>query len=93
VARRILERIRDLVRAGAYGLTIHALEELESDDLAAEDLEQILLLGRIVEHQRDAETGDRKYVFLGTCISGAPAYAVVKFAYSERLLVVTVFLG
>jgi hypothetical protein len=90
VARRILERIRDLVRAGAYGLTIHALE---SDDLAAEDLEQILLLGRIVEHQRDAETGDRKYVFLGTCISGAPAYAVVKFAYSERLLVVTVFLA
>ena len=89
----MLERSRELVRVGAYGLTSHALEELESDDLAGEDLEQILLGGRIVERQRDAETGDHKYVFFGTCFSGAPAYAVVKFAHPERLLVVTVFLA
>jgi hypothetical protein len=89
VARRVLERIRELVRAGAYGLTIHALEELENDDLTAEDLEQVLCSGNIVERQWDAETGDRKYVIVGRCLSEDQAYAVVKFAEP----VLTIFLA
>ncbi len=93
MARRILERIRELIRAGAYGLTIHALEELEHDGLTGEDLEQILLSGRIVGRQRDAETGHRKYLVLGRCLSEDPAYAVVKFADPKRVLVLTVFLA
>ena len=93
MARRTLERIRELIRAGAYGLTIHALEELESDDLTGEDLEAILLSGKVIRRQRDAQTGDRKYVVLGRCLSRLPACAVVKFADPDRLLVVTVFLA
>ena len=93
MARRILERIRELIRAGAYGLTIHALEELEYDGLTGQDLEQILLSGRIVERQRDAKTGHRKYLVLGRCLSEDPAYAVVKFADPKRILVLTVFLA
>ncbi|MDL2717234.1 MAG: DUF4258 domain-containing protein [Acidobacteriota bacterium] len=93
MARRILERIRELIRAGEYGLTIHALEELEHDGLAGEDLERILLSGRIVERQRDADTGHYKYLVLGQCRSETPAYAVVKFADPKRVLVLTVFLA
>jgi hypothetical protein len=74
-------------------LTIHALEELEHDGLTGEDLEQILLSGRIVERQRDAETGHRRYLVLGRCLSEEPAYAVVKFANPRRVLVLTVFLA
>lgn len=89
--RRILERIREIVRAGNYGLTIHALEELENDDLTGEDLEAILLSGQIVQRQRDEQTGDLKYVIRGPCLTGEAALAVVKLGESRRILVLTVF--
>lgn len=91
--RRILERIREIVRAGNYGLTIHALEELENDDLTDEDLEAILFSGQIVRRQRDEQTGDLKYVIRGFCLAGEAAFAVVKVAESKRILVLTVFLA
>ena len=48
---RMLNRMRDKIRALQYVMTIHAEEEMDSDDLSIFDVEQAILTGRIIERQ------------------------------------------
>jgi hypothetical protein len=59
---RILNRMREKVRALQYVMTVHAEEEMDSDGLSIFDVEQIILTGRVVERQKDAETDEWKYL-------------------------------
>ena len=59
---RVLDRIRGLIREGAYVVTDHAEEEMAEDDLSIADLETAILTGAILERQRDPTTRERKYV-------------------------------
>lgn len=87
-----LNRIRDLVRSLNYVVSIHAVEELDDDNLTIFDLESILLTGRIIERQRDRPTREVKCVVSGTTLAGAPAEAVVKVGPAGQLIVITVYL-
>ncbi len=46
---RVLKQLRSLTRKRNYILTIHALEEMGEDDVLAEDVENAILTGQIVE--------------------------------------------
>jgi len=70
----------------------HAVEELDHDNLAILDLENILLTSEIVERQRDRKTHERKFVVRGTTVGGLQAEAVVKFGPLGSLFVITVYL-
>lgn len=59
---RILKRMRDLVRRELYVMTTHSDEEADADGFSVFDVESAILMGEIVERQKDAETGEWKYV-------------------------------
>ena len=62
---RILKRMRDLVRASEYVLTVHGADEIEADGLSVFDVEHCILTGKIVKRQRDRVTGGWKYSVKG----------------------------
>ena len=84
--------MRDLVRSLNYVVSIHAAEELEDDNLTILDLENIILTGKIVERQRDAQTREVKTVVRGSTLGGREAETVVKVGPTGTLFVITVYL-
>jgi hypothetical protein len=68
---RILNQMRERVRALQYVMTLHAEEEMDGDDLSIFDVEQAILTGQIIERQKDAETGEWKYLIKGESLSRA----------------------
>ena len=76
---RILKRMRELVRQGQYVMTTHADEEADADDFFVVDIESAILTGKIVERQKEAETGEWKYVISGQAAHGRQMSVVAKF--------------
>jgi len=88
---RELRRFRSLVRERKYIITIHALEEMGEDDVLDEDIENVILRGRIVERQVDRATRERKYVLTGTDVAGEPIGVVLKMGSTGKVIVITVY--
>ena len=85
-------RIRNLVRALKYVVSLHVAEELEDDDLTILDLENILLTGHIIERQKDHDTDETKIVIRGRTLDEREAEVVVKLGLSGILYIITVYL-
>lgn len=60
---RILTKMRDSVRTRRYVMTLHAEEEMDQEELSIFDVESVILTGRIVERQKDRESGERNTLF------------------------------
>lgn len=88
---RELRRFRLLVRERQYIFTIHALEEMGEDDVLDEDIENVILRGRIVERQVDRATRERKYILTGTDLAGEPVGVVLKMGSTGKVVVITVY--
>lgn len=88
---RILKQMRESVRALQYVMTIHAEEEMSGDDLSIFDLEQAILTGQIVERQKDAETGEWKYLVKGKSVEGNAVVSVSKLSPTGKLVIITVY--
>ncbi|HLL14680.1 MAG TPA: DUF4258 domain-containing protein [Pyrinomonadaceae bacterium] len=88
---KILNRMREKVRALQYVMTLHAEEEMDSDDLSIFDVEQAILTGRIGERQKDTETGEWKYLIRGKSIEGRDVVAVSKLSSTGKLIIITVY--
>ena len=82
--------MRDLV--GLYVMTTHADEEADADDLSVFDVESAILNGKIVERQKDADTGEWKYVISGERVDDEQISVVAKFGTSVQMLyIMTVY--
>jgi hypothetical protein len=88
---RILNRMRDKVRALQYVMTLHAEEEMDGSDLSIFDVEQAILTSQIVERQKDTETGEWKYVIKGQSVEGGDVLVVSKLSSTGRLVIITVY--
>ena len=88
---RTLGRVRSLIRAGEYLLSIHALEEMAEDDLLTEDVENVILTGSIVDRQIDRATRERKYAFIGRDLAGDRVGLVAKIGAARKAVVITVY--
>lgn len=88
---RILSRMRENVRALRYVMTLHAEEEMDSDGLSIFDVEQAILTGQIVERQRDAETGEWKYLVRGVSVEGIEVVVVSRLSSTGSLIIITVY--
>lgn len=87
-----MARIRALVRAGDYVMTLHAEEEMDDDGFSVFDVEHALLSGKIVDRQTDRQSNARKYVIEGrTADNTAGLVAVVRFGLGGKLVIVTVY--
>jgi hypothetical protein len=91
VLDRILNQMRNRIRTRQYIMTVHAEEEMDDDDLSILDVESVVLTGAIVERQKDAATGERKYVVRGKTLSGDSAAIVGKVGRTGRLVFITVY--
>jgi hypothetical protein len=88
---RILTQMREKVGALQYVMTLHAEEEMDGDDLSIFDVEQAILTGHITERQRDAETGEWKYLVKGKSVEGSDVVAVCKLSPVGKLIIITVY--
>jgi uncharacterized DUF497 family protein len=66
-------------------------EEMDSDGLSIFDVERAILTGRIVERQKDAETGEWKYLIKGKSVDGTEMVAVSKLSPTGKLVIITVY--
>lgn len=57
----ILKQIREKIASYQYVMTIHAEEEMSEDRLSIYDIEQGILTGKILEHQRETVIAESKY--------------------------------
>jgi hypothetical protein len=72
-------------------MTVHAEEEMDDDGFTIFDVEHSLLTGKITERQKDAQTGEWKYVVEGDALDGDSMVVVVKLGVQRKLIVITVF--
>ena len=73
-------------------MTTHADEEADADDFSVFDVESAILTGKIVERQKESETGEWKYVISGEAVDGKPLSVVAKFGTSGQMLyILTVY--
>ena len=88
---RVLNQMRNRIRTRRYIMTIHAEEEMDDDDLSILDVESVVLTGAIVQRQKDAATGERKYVVRGRTLSGDDAVVVGRLGPTGKLIFMTVY--
>jgi len=91
VFQRILKQIREKVRQRQYVMTLHAEEEMSDDNLSIFDVERSLLTGEIVERQKDAVTGEWKYLVKGDTFAGAEMMTVAKISPTGKLVIITIY--
>jgi hypothetical protein len=88
---RILRQFRDKVRAHQFVVTLHAVEELEDEGLSVLDIEHAILTGKISRRQRDADTGEWKYLVSGRTLSHDDLVVVAKLSPTDKLVIITVY--
>ena len=87
----MLKQLRSLIRKRQYIITIHALEEMDEDDVLAEDIENAILTGEIIERQMDRATKERKNVLTGTDCSGETVNVVLKVGPTSKAVIIIVY--
>jgi hypothetical protein len=86
-----LKRIRRAIREGRYEFTVHALEEMDEDDLDETDVRYAILHGEISSELTDDPRGVR-FVVCGTTHDQDRALEVVcRFLPSGLLRIITVY--
>lgn len=88
---RVLETMRECVKAGWMTFTKHAYDEMNDDDLFVFDLEQCVLTGTIAERQWDDDFNDWKYVIHGQSADGEEIVVVAKLDGNRKTIFVTTF--
>jgi len=83
--------MRDKVRNCQYVMTLHAEEEMSDDELTIFDVERGILTGEIVERQKDAQTGEWKYLVRGHTVTGDDIAVVGKIGLTGKLVIITVY--
>ena len=86
-----LRRIRRAIREGRYEYTVHALEEMDEDDLTESDVRYAILHGEIIAELTDDPRGIR-FVVLGTTDDKNRSMEVVcRFLPTGLLRIITVY--
>lgn len=88
---KVLKEIRQKVQTLQYVVTLHAEEEMENEDLSIYDVESGILTGKVIERQKDKQTGERKYSVRGTSIDERMIEIIGKIGPSGILVIITVY--
>jgi hypothetical protein len=91
VLERVLNGLRERIRANRYVLTTHADEEMDDEGLTIFDVEQCVLTGQIVERQKDQSTGEWKYRIRGRTVCNGTIEVVVKLGPTDKVVIITVY--
>ncbi|MCI0553278.1 MAG: DUF4258 domain-containing protein [Anaerolineae bacterium] len=88
---RILNQLREKIRTRQYVMTLHADEEMDEDDLSIFDVESVILSGKIIERQKDQNTGEWKYLVKGESLTGESVVTITKIGPTDKLIFITVY--
>jgi hypothetical protein len=88
---RILKRLRERIRTRQFVMTVHALEEMEGDELSIYDIENTILTGSIIDRQKDEKSGEWKYLVRGRSASDEDVVVVGKLSQTNKLVIITVY--
>jgi hypothetical protein len=91
VYERILNQLREKIRTRQYVMTLHADEEMDEDGLSIFDVESVILSGKIIERQKDQNTGEWKYLVKGESLTGESVVTITKIGPTEKLIFITVY--
>jgi len=89
---RILNRMREKIRTRQYVVTLHAEEEMDNDGLSIFDVERGILTGKIIERQKDHNTGEWNYLVEGQTVNDELIFIVTKLSITGKLVIITVYL-
>ena len=67
--------MQEKVRERKYRMTTHAEEKMADDGLTLYDVEQGILTDKILERQKDVETGEWKYCIRGETVTAGQVEA------------------
>ena len=90
---RVLKRMQERVRTRQYVMTLHAEEEMVKDGLSIFDVESGILVGEIVERQKDRDTGEWKYLVSGQTLAGDKVVVATRLSLTGKLVIITVYLN
>ena len=86
-----IRRIRGALQREKYEFTLHALEEMDEDDLTESDVRRVMMHGRVVATLSDDPRGPR-FVVRGSPRRSRPVIEVVcRFLPSGLLRIITVY--
>jgi hypothetical protein len=87
----VLERLRALIRAGRYRLTLHAEEERDADQIAIDEIETAFAdqNAEVVEDYPHDPRGHSMLV-LGFTASGAPLHTVCSI-HENLVILITIY--
>ena len=88
--KRAIDKLRDLVRAERYQISVHANEEMANDFLIAVDVENAILNGSITKKLTKDPRGTR-YEITGQACDGRSVSVICRIVSGEWLRIVTVF--
>ncbi len=86
-----IKRIRRAIRNGRYEFTVHALEEMDEDDLDKADVQNAVLHGDISAELTDDPRGTRLVVRGMTLSQDHEIEVVCRFLPSGLLRIITVY--
>jgi len=89
---RILKQMQERVRTRQYVMTLHAEEEMNDDGLTIFDVERGILSGKIIERQKDSDTGEWKYLIAGKTLANNRVVVVTKPSPTGKFVIITVYL-
>jgi len=72
-------------------MTVHGVEEMETDGLTAFDIERCILTGEIITRQKDRDTAETKYLVQGKTVGGNEMVTVAKIGPTGKLVIITVY--
>lgn len=84
---RVLAEMRESVKHNRIILTIHAVEEMDADDLLKEDVGACILSGNVVARQWDAEFHEYKYIVDGEALSGEKLQVIAKLRRDKTIII------
>lgn len=89
-SERVMQRLRRAAREERYRISSHANQEMSEDNLLAQDLESIVLTGRVARRFSRDPRGTRWEV-AGRTTDGRTASVVCRFLLSGVLLIITAY--
>jgi hypothetical protein len=91
VLDHVFRYIQRMVRELMYVVPLHAEDAMDEDGLTAQDIEHVVVTGKIVEQQVDRETRELKYVILGKTRTQRSVVVVMKLGATGKPVVITVY--
>jgi len=86
-----MRRIRSAAREGRYVYSVHALEEMDDDDLLDSDVLEVMMRGNVVAKLTGDQRGPR-FVLRGLAIDNETQVEVIcRFLPSAILRIITVY--